>query len=98
MLITNKYIVSLWVNTQISQLKWLAFFFRTSSAQDGFDSGDHFFGRERLGYIIVSTQFQADNSVRFICFGTENYDGEVAGFTDLTADLGTKQLRQNNKN
>ena len=46
-------LVRLGMHAQIAQLQNLVFFAGLGAAQDGFHTGDHFFGGEWLGHVIV---------------------------------------------
>ena len=52
------------------------------------DPGEDFADAKGFGYIIVSTEIEADNGIDFLGLGGEKEEGDVfIGFTDSTADF-----------
>jgi len=68
--------------------------FRAQSAQDGTDARHHLARAERLGYIVIAAQFEADDAVHLVgTRGQEKY-GNVGETPQLPADIETAQIRQ----
>ena len=74
--------------------------FPLKPSKEGLDAGDQGLGAEWFGDVVVGSQFQADDGVRFLGFGGQHDDGEHRGlwsrskaFTDFEAvDLGQHQI------
>ena len=70
------------------------------SSKEGFDAGNERFGAEWFSDVVVGSQLQADDGVRFLGFGSQHDDGEHRGcwsrskaFADLqSVDLGQHQV------
>ena len=58
-----------------------------AAAQHGFDARHHFLGVERLYYIVVRTQLQAEHLVKYFPFCGQHDDGNLGLLADLPADL-----------
>ncbi len=52
--------------------------FPLKPSKEGLDAGDQSLGAERFGDVVVGSQLQADDGVRFLCFGGQHDDGEHA--------------------
>ena len=58
-----------------------------AAAQHGFDARHHFLGVERLYYIVVRTQLQAEHLVEGLAFSREHDNGCVVRRADAAAHL-----------
>src|SRR5215467_14010677 len=67
------------------------------SSEKGLDACHKGFRAERLGDIVIGTQFESDDLVGFLCLGREHDDREHGGFRscpETFADFQTVDLRQ----
>ena len=84
----------------IAILGWTVVRFSLKPSKEGLDAGNQGLGAKRLGDIVVGSQFQTNDGVRFLGFGGQHDDGEHRGgwsrskaFTDLDAvDLWQHQV------
>ena len=77
--------------------------FPLKPSKEGLDAGNQGFGAEWFGDVVVGSQLQANDGVRFLGFGGQHDDGEHRGlwsrskaFTDLDpVDLRQHQVEDN---
>ena len=71
--------------------------FRSKPSKEGFDAGDQRLGAKGFGDIVVCSQFETDDGVRFLGFGGQHDDGEERGIwiqPDPFADFETVHFGQ----
>ncbi len=64
------------------------------SAQDGTDTRDDLLGFKGLDHIVVRSQLQTEDLVKYLALGGEHNDGAVGGLADLPAYLPAVHLGQ----
>ncbi len=68
--------------------------FATPSAQDRVHPGDDLARREWLGDVVIGAEFEAEDAVHLVVPGREEEDGDVAGGSQLPADVQARDARQ----